>query len=46
MIPLVGDGFNAGMIESLIESGQAQSDEREKAARTTYAAWREAAGAS
>lgn len=46
MIPLVGEGFNAAMIESIVEAGEAQAQERETAARATYAAWREAAGVS
>lgn len=46
MIPLVGDGFNAGMIESLMEAGEAQAAERETAARATYDAWRQTVDAS
>ncbi len=46
MIPLVGDGFNAGMVDSIVEAGQAQSEEREAAARATFAGWQEAAAPS
>lgn len=44
MIPLVGEGFNAAMIESMIEAGEQQAAEREKAAAATYKAWQGAAG--
>jgi len=46
MIPLVGEGFNAAMIDSIVEAAEVQASDREKAARETYAAWREAAGVS
>lgn len=46
MIPLVGEGFNAAMIESIVEAGEVQAAEREKAARATYAEWHKAAGMS
>lgn len=46
MIPLVGEGFNAAMIDSLVEAGEAQAAEREAAARATYAEWHKAAGMS
>lgn len=46
MIPLVGEGFNAAMIDSIVEAGEAQAAEREKAARATFAEWQKAAGMS
>lgn len=46
MIPLVGEGFNAAMIDSIVQAAEAQASERATAARATYASWREAAGVS
>ena len=46
MIPLVGEGFNAAMIESIVEAAEEQANAREKAARATYADWRKATGMS
>lgn len=46
MIPLVGEGFNASMIDSIVEAAEVQAREHEKAAREAYAEWREAAGVS
>jgi len=46
MIPLVGEGFNAAMIDSLVSAGEAQAAERETAARATYADWHKASGMS
>lgn len=46
MIPLVGEGFNASMIDSIVEAAEAQAADRERAARATYAEWREASGVS
>lgn len=46
MIPLVGEGFNAAMIDSVVEAAEAQTAERERTARASYAAWREEAGIS
>lgn len=46
MIPLVGEGFNAGMIDSIVEAAETQANAREAAARAVYAAWREEAGVS
>lgn len=44
MIPLVGEGFNAAMIDSIVEAAEAQARDREAAARATYGAWQEASG--
>ncbi len=46
MIPLVGEGFNAAMIDSIVQAAETQAHDREAAARSTYAAWREASGVS
>lgn len=46
MIPMVGEGFNAAMIDSIMAAGEAQAAERDKAARATYADWHKAAGMS
>lgn len=46
MIPLVGEGFNASMIDSIVGAAETQAADRERAARATYAAWREEAGVS
>lgn len=46
MIPLVGEGFNATMIDSIVDAAEAQAADRERAARSTYAAWRQEAGMS
>ena len=46
MIPLVGEGFNASMIDSIVEAAEAQAADRDRAARATYSAWREDAGIS
>lgn len=46
MIPMVGEGFNATLIESLVEAGEIQARDREKAARETFGAWSQATGIS
>lgn len=46
MIPLVGEGFNATMLDSIVEAAETQAREREDKARATFAAWREASGVS
>ncbi len=46
MIPLVGEGFNAAMIDSIVEAAESQSAAREKAAMATYTDWLKASGIS
>lgn len=46
MIPLVGEGFNASMIDSIVEAAEAQAADRDRVARATYSAWLEEAGVS